>query len=197
MNIYNDHYVYAYVRKSNNIPYYIGKGRGYRAFVKHIGISVPKDRSKILFLEKNLTEIGALALERRYIRWYGKKIDGGYLLNKTDGGDGVSGFKHSIKTKTKMSESKKGRIPHNKGKTLRTREEQRLYENEKNRSRYIKKGRRRGPCSEETKLKIRETKLKNKNWMSGRCWITNGIENKIVLKEQCHLYDRFILGRTC
>lgn len=96
------YYVYAYLRKSNNLPYYIGKGKINRAFKKHEGISVPKDKSKIIFLEKNLSEVGALALERRYIKWYGRKDLGtGILLNKTDGGEGTSGIIHSIESNEK------------------------------------------------------------------------------------------------
>ena len=45
------YYVYAYIRKSNGLPYYIGKGTGVRAYVKHQGVSVPNDRTKIVFLE--------------------------------------------------------------------------------------------------------------------------------------------------
>ena len=63
------YYVYAYLR-SNGTPYYIGKGCNRRAYEKHGTIPVPKDRIKIVFLETNLSNVGALALERRYIRWY-------------------------------------------------------------------------------------------------------------------------------
>ena len=106
----NIYYIYAYIRKSNGTPYYIGKGLGRRAYQKTHNVSVPKDKSKIIILETNLTEIGAIALERRYIRWWGRKdLSTGILLNRTNGGEGNSGLLFTEEHKRKISESNQGK----------------------------------------------------------------------------------------
>lgn len=108
-------YVYAYIREKDSTaapagtPYYIGKGKGNRATDRHIGIQLPVNRRNIVYLEKNLTNVGALALERFYIRWYGRlDLNTGILRNRTAGGDGSYDASPSMETRQKIGDRLRG-----------------------------------------------------------------------------------------
>jgi hypothetical protein len=131
-------YIYIYLREDNT-PYYVGKGKGKRAYAPHGYLPVPKNKNNIQVIAQNLTEHEAFLLEVQLIKKYGRKDLGtGILNNKTDGGEGSSGFKHHEETKIKMSNSAKKRPPRS----------------EETRAKIANANRNRPPISEETRAKM-------------------------------------------
>ena len=104
----NDYYTYAYLREDKT-PYYIGKGRGKRAYDKRRTIKPPADKSRILFLKKGLTEAEAFKHEVYMIFVLGRKDLGtGILRNRTNGGEGASGAVRSEEARNKLSVANSG-----------------------------------------------------------------------------------------
>ena len=104
-------YTYAWLREDGS-PYYIGKGHGNRAWSnnRRRNKKAPSDKSRILILKKNLTEEEAFKHEVYMIAVFGRKDVGtGILWNYTDGGEGVSGYAHTLETRDKIRASHTGK----------------------------------------------------------------------------------------
>ena len=65
-------YVYAYLREDQT-PYYIGKGKGKRAWQKNHGVNLP-DESRIVMIETELSQQEAFDLEVKLIKQMAAKI---------------------------------------------------------------------------------------------------------------------------
>ena len=135
------YYTYAYLREDGT-PYYIGKGKGYRAYQgNRKSTNPPKDKSKIILLKQNLTEEEAFKHEVYMIAIFGRKDNNsGILRNLTNGGEGTSGVnnsgernsfygrKHTEETKLKISKSKVGAKFPNELKPLASKRTKKMWE---------------------------------------------------------------------
>lgn len=112
------HYVYEWVRSDLNLPYYIGKGVGRRAYnmkrnkytdsvTKHLNNN--NVRIDIRIVAKFLSHKSALDFEIDHLsNWWWLK-EHKILTNQSKGGDGPWGYKHGAEQILKMSLASKGR----------------------------------------------------------------------------------------
>lgn len=109
-----DFYVYEHWRPDLDVCFYVGKGRGPRAWILRRRNPYYKNiigklarlglYAEVRLVEGGLDEQSALDLEVRRIAFW--RRSGVRIANVTDGGDGVSGLKHSAETRKKMKEKR-------------------------------------------------------------------------------------------
>lgn len=119
----NCYYTYQLRIEDEPLPFYVGKGRGNRAWehlspyrqdTSHKSNKISKAQNQgrnilVEFLEVDLCEFDAHLWEVFYISLYGRADKGiGCLTNKTDGGEGVSGYTFSAEARKRMSEQRAG-----------------------------------------------------------------------------------------
>ena len=112
------YYVYLH-KKPNGTIFYVGKGKGKRAYEtrgrnKYWKRIVNKYGYNVIIFKDNITEEKAFDLEMELIEAIG--LD--KLTNQTVGGDGISGFNHSEETKRKIGLANSGGSSWTKGKRL-------------------------------------------------------------------------------
>jgi hypothetical protein len=179
----NRFYTYAYLREDRT-PYYIGKGSGKRIY-SNTGrpCNKPKDKSKIIFLKQNLTEEEAFKHEKYMIAVFGRKdLGNGILRNKTDGGEGASGFNHNEETRKKLSQKHKGKILTEEQKQKVSQKRKLFYENGGKHHMLGKKH------SRETIMKMSKVKKGKK--------LTNEHKRKISKANKGKQSSKGMLGKT-
>jgi hypothetical protein len=111
MRIY---YTYKWLRKDGT-PYYVGKGKGRRAWTVHKrkNVSHYPPRGRVEIVMDNISEEEALTHEVWLIALYGRKSEGGLLINLSTGGQGPSNttWRLTNETRNKMKEAQARRLP--------------------------------------------------------------------------------------
>jgi hypothetical protein len=174
-----EYYTYAYLREDGT-PYYIGKGKAGRITNNLHRIVVPKEKKRIIYLKKNLTDEEARKHEIYMIAILGRKDLGtGILRNMTDGGEGCAGRRLSKETKKKLSDS-------HKGKKFTDEHKRKLSEAAKKKI-FTKEHR------HNMSKGLKGVMSKEKNPSYGKKWWNNGVDNKF--SKECP-GDDFSLGRV-
>ena len=190
------YYVYLYLNTKEKVdiqidditlnyrPIYVGKGKGRRMYL-HLTECLNENTKNYLFynkLSKMLSdgndpkiikvksfkrEVDALNYEIKLIKEFGKIKDGGYLFNLTDGGDGISGYKHTEETKKVLSELKIGNVLSDEHKEKISNSLKGIKKTKKH-SENISKGLTGKKLSKEHRQKLSEARMGKKPWNYGK-----------------------------
>lgn len=116
-NLTKNKVVYVHTRQSDNLPFYIGIGSKQRPFNTKgrnedwISTYTTHGLNPPVIIYNNISEWAAISIELALISFYrsiyGKFDHKGTITNKTNGGSGSSGYKHSPESKIRNSNNKK------------------------------------------------------------------------------------------
>jgi len=121
-------YVYEHWRLDRDECFYVGKGRGGRAYSmknrnRHHQAIVAKlgrigSAFEVRMVSTGLSEQDSFELEKERIAFW--RSAGSDLTNLTDGGEGIAGLKHSEETKKRWSLQRKGKPVSDEGRAKRS-----------------------------------------------------------------------------
>jgi len=191
VHILNKFYVYEHIRLDTNEVFYVGKGTGRRAYEskgdrrsEHWKRVHNKAGSSVKLLIENVDEELAFLIEIERIDQL-KRLNAP-LINKTVGGDGATGYKHSDFSKSKISMSHKARY------ATMTKEEKSWSESKRNNAlagmKQYYSTHALPPKSDDIKRKISETKKANPTG-TGK-WMNNSSINAKVSPSEIDKYTQ-------
>lgn len=114
--IKNNKLIYLHIKLDSGEPFYIGMGTKKRMNTsssrsKMWNYIVNKHGYDIIILEDNLTNEIAIEKEKYWIKKIGRRnLKLGPLINFTNGGEGIDGYKHTEISKKNMSNKHRGKI---------------------------------------------------------------------------------------
>lgn len=141
----HDYYVYIHKKKTDGEVFYVGKGRGRRAFVSSGRSSfwksvATKHDVEVVFVITNAPEELTFAIEMLLIDYYGRRdCSDGQLVNLTNGGESPVGFKHTDSAKQAIRQHRIGKkLSSESRKKLSNKTKGRKFSDEANEARRLK-----------------------------------------------------------
>jgi group I intron endonuclease len=188
-------YTYLHLRESDGKPFYIGQGSiSRKRAYSHLGRNqhwhntVAKHGLKVEIIAEWKTHNEVIEHEKFLIACF---RDMGFpLVNMTDGGEGVNGYKHDEKTKEKISIGCKGKP----GPWLGKKRPEHLVKNHAEILRGRPSPLRGRKQSKEHIEKAAATRIGKASGAKDRRWANNGLISKTFPKDT-PLPEGFVLGR--